>query len=473
MTEGTLIFRPNLSQLTWKRETDFNEQPTNAVMVTPLGIIDEEVRLPDPEINFFAHRNIGEGADISIVAPGARTLTGSIPLIPQNGKILAMMLGAVADTGTDQPTAGGGSTLNGATVVGATTVILTAATDYSVNDYIQIDVGVNAEVRKITVVSTNTLTLDKKLLIAHANLAVCNEVIAPYTHAITGAAILPSMCLEAVYNDGTDDFIRYFRGVKISGGTLSAAEEDKLKVTLDIEAAYAQAHATNTKSVLVPVTTLPYIYHQGTCKFWGTTFARVLDWSINVKRTLNSRRYIASTPADWIASTGYVVGDQVKPTSTYLNGYYYECTVAGTTAASPEPTWPIPIGQTVVDGTATWSCKGVEPIGGYAYEINEGNRDVELTATLIAANDTGSGTNATEAMLELLSPTAAGFDIELVHTRGTNDTVTISNPTAKKCHLRTAPHPLNMGEDYPVSISVLMKGIELSIVDAIPFYPVV
>ena len=48
-----------------------------------------------------------------------------------------------------------------------------------------------------------------------------------------------------------------------------------------------------------------------------------------------------------------------------------------------------------------------------------------------------------------------------------------SNPTAKKCHLKSAPHPLTKAEDSPIAISVLMKGIEISVVDAIPYYPVV
>jgi len=48
------------------------------------------------------------------------------------------------------------------------------------------------------------------------------------------------------------------------------------------------------------------------------------------------------------------VGTEVIPTTE--TGYWYECTVAGT--ASAEPTWPLTIGQTVVDGTATWTCMG-------------------------------------------------------------------------------------------------------------------
>jgi len=327
MAEGSLIYRPNLAQLTWAEESSFNETPTQGAQTIPFGVIDEEVRLPDPEINYFAHRNIGDGADVSIVTPGARTLSGSIPFLVQNGKILAMMLGSCNTTGTG-----------------------------------------------------------------------------PYTHTITGAQILPSMCIEAVMNDGTNNFLRYFRGVKISGGRLSAEEEGELKATIDIEAALAET-SSNTKSTLAAVTTKPYAFHQGTCTFWGTTFARVLNWSIDIKRSVKPRRYIQSTN------------------------------------------------------------------GAFPYEINEGARDIELSATIVAADDLGTGTHGTEAMEELLSPTAAGFDVSLVLTRGANDTITISNPTAQKCHLKSAPHPLGTGEDSPISLSILMKGVEITVVDSISSYP--
>jgi len=328
MAEGSLIYRPNLSQLTWSEESAFNVAAVQGAQTVPFGVIDEDVRLPDPEISYFAHRNIGEGADISIVAPGARSLSGSIPFIPQNGKILAMMLGKCATTGSSDP----------------------------------------------------------------------------YTHAITAEQILPSMCIEAVMNDGTADFLRYFRGVKISGGRLSAEEEGELKASIDIEAAYAEA-STDARSVLAPVTTAPYSFHQGACTFWGTTFARVLNWSIDVKRAVKPRRYIQDTN------------------------------------------------------------------GAFPYEINEGTRDIELTATIVAADDIGSGNHGTESMKELLSPTAAGFDISLLLTRAVNDTITISNPAVKKCHLKSAPHPLTQAEDSPISISVLMKGVEISVVDSIEVYP--
>ncbi len=58
----------------------------------------------------------------------------------------------------------------------------------------------------------------------------------------------------------------------------------------------------------------------------------------------------SATPATWAATTAYVVGNSVRPTSD--DGIRYYCIVAGTSAGS-EPTWPT-IGNVVVDGTVTW-----------------------------------------------------------------------------------------------------------------------
>jgi hypothetical protein len=60
----------------------------------------------------------------------------------------------------------------------------------------------------------------------------------------------------------------------------------------------------------------------------------------------------SGTVAAWAATTAYTAGDQRKPTTP--NGYRYTATT-GTSDAS-EPTWPTTLGDTVVDGTVTWTC---------------------------------------------------------------------------------------------------------------------
>lgn len=56
----------------------------------------------------------------------------------------------------------------------------------------------------------------------------------------------------------------------------------------------------------------------------------------------------------WTATTAYVVGDFVSPTTG--SDTYFECTSAGTSGAS-EPTWPTTAGATENDDSVTWTCR--------------------------------------------------------------------------------------------------------------------
>jgi hypothetical protein len=58
----------------------------------------------------------------------------------------------------------------------------------------------------------------------------------------------------------------------------------------------------------------------------------------------------------WAAETEYAEGDRVHPVTP--NGYYYRCTVAGTSSTG-EPTWPTTPELTVTDGGVTWRCERV------------------------------------------------------------------------------------------------------------------
>jgi hypothetical protein len=60
-----------------------------------------------------------------------------------------------------------------------------------------------------------------------------------------------------------------------------------------------------------------------------------------------------SNTSFWTSGSFYPVGDYVIPTIPSL--YIYRCDASGISAGS-EPTWPTIIGNTVVDGTVTWSC---------------------------------------------------------------------------------------------------------------------
>ena len=65
------------------------------------------------------------------------------------------------------------------------------------------------------------------------------------------------------------------------------------------------------------------------------------------------------TLASWAAATAYSLGAMREPTTP--NGFVYRVTVAGTSHASVEPTWPTSgIGTTVTDGTVTWALVGAK-----------------------------------------------------------------------------------------------------------------
>jgi hypothetical protein len=70
--------------------------------------------------------------------------------------------------------------------------------------------------------------------------------------------------------------------------------------------------------------------------------------------------YKMLTDTAWAADTAYSLGDIVIPKGSgqgALNGFRYECTTAGTSHATTEPTWPTVEGETVEDGTVTWTCR--------------------------------------------------------------------------------------------------------------------
>lgn len=65
--------------------------------------------------------------------------------------------------------------------------------------------------------------------------------------------------------------------------------------------------------------------------------------------------YYEAVEADaFLATTAYTLGQVMRPATR--NGFVYEVTVAGTTAAA-EPTWPTAAGSTVISGTATLTAR--------------------------------------------------------------------------------------------------------------------
>jgi len=124
----------------------------------------------------------------------------------------------------------------------------------------------------------------------------------------------------------------------------------------------------------------------------------------------------------WTAAAVKTVGAFVKPTVS--NNYRYECTTAGTTAAT-EPVWPTEAGITVTDGTVVWTCRdtNVTAAGAPVYPtvigtlVNSGG--VAITAYGTAIEDLNCP--HTKQVLKLASKMwAVGKDGDVVNFSRTN-----------------------------------------------------
>lgn len=108
----------------------------------------------------------------------------------------------------------------------------------------------------------------------------------------------------------------------------------------------------------MPRTDQGVLYLEDTTNYTAIFSIRAPDASgeeILTVDTVSGETVVGFTPAKVERNTAYVVGQKVVPLA--LNGYVYECTVAGTSHATNEPTWPTVLGNTVTDGTVTWRCE--------------------------------------------------------------------------------------------------------------------
>lgn len=116
---------------------------------------------------------------------------------------------------------------------------------------------------------------------------------------------------------------------------------------------------------------------------------------------------------DWAATTAYIVGDVVEPTTP--NTYRYTCTTAGTSAGS-EPTWPTgAIGDTVVDGTVVWTLT---------------SKRHETTEIKLATTSGGLAGATAGAALSIGTTISSGVgNAQEIHIRVTNAVTTVSDTT--------------------------------------------
>jgi len=136
------------------------------------------------------------------------------------------------------------TTLSAPSLVNDTTVTVTSATGIVIGSIIQVDVnsvsGVKtSEVRKVTGVATNTLTLDAALNYAHASAAQVTLVTNPYTHTLNEQNTLPSLTVEK--NIGGFQSLQ-FAGCRANKFDLKADSPTAVTVANEMPFVFAEAN---------------------------------------------------------------------------------------------------------------------------------------------------------------------------------------------------------------------------------------
>jgi hypothetical protein len=85
-----------------------------------------------------------------------------------------------------------------------------------------------------------------------------------------------------------------------------------------------------------------------------------------VEPTVANESTSPATRSAWQATFNYAVGDVVEPVTP--NGFLYQATADAGNSGGAEPTWPTTLGQTVVDGGITWTCRRKPVFGVHANE---------------------------------------------------------------------------------------------------------
>ena len=121
--------------------------------------------------------------------------------------------------------------------------------------------------------------------------------------------------------------------------------------------------------------------------------------------SLGSPTHTVTAANSWATTaainTAYSAGALVIPSGT--NGYIYACVVAGTSGGSP-PSWPTVVGQSVADGTATWTNLGESVT---VWSSAAATWSVPATNTLsfqyAVIYDAQTGTGSTEPLIAVIN----------------------------------------------------------------------
>jgi hypothetical protein len=284
---------------------------------------------------------------------------------------------------------------------------------------------------------------DFLVLDGHAmHLAVGNQArsgtASPYTHTVSEALTLTSICVQAEYIDaaGAASIIRRWFGGKVGSCTWSASEGDFLKMSLGNMTFVNMIHNQSAATTNPPFYTAglvtgiavgtafsspqPYLFSYGSLTFAGTEFARVRSFRLSVNNALEPKYYI---------TTGAQAG------------------TGGLAQQMP-------------------------------YEYREGKRRYDMSMVV----DIEDGQLYKDLLWQGMSNTATasgyrGFQTTLVFNRGTNDTITFSLPgtgtapstglDAMGCFVKSAPHGIDSSQSIvSTTLGVEARSLQIVVVDS-------
>lgn len=195
----------------------------------------------------------------------------------QDALVYAHQTGVTAVTGVT-------TTLSAPSIATATTVTVTSATGIVAGTIIQIDVnsvagGLTSEVRKVTLVSTNTLTLDQALVYAHASAAVVTIVQAPFTHTIQEQNTLPSLTVEK--NAGNFQSLQ-FAGCRVNKYEVKAPTGNS-PVDVTMELMGQSVAVLNSPTAISVSTDVPFVFAEANLLFYNTLRTDVHNVTVSIE----------------------------------------------------------------------------------------------------------------------------------------------------------------------------------------------
>ena len=396
---------------------------------------------------------------------GKQSFAGSLSnILLLNGQPLKYPFGKVATTAGTQANADAINMAAGS-LVGDRVITIDDATGYTVGKWIQVDTNASnkSEVRQILGVSSNTLTLNYPLLSAHADDAVVYEASGVYTHTMQEDAKLPTMTWNVLMRDSDEtadnDLIRRYVGGICNRATLSGAEGEMLRYSWDDvqfmdlvhnqtrhssvtgDSATADIVKNSSSMLLSPIgigadmpnasgafgtpvypTTEPYYFSQGSLIFFGIEFARIVNFSLEISNNVEPKYYVSDTGGKRIPS------EFIEKNREYRMSVSIALPDSFSSSSTTKSLWK----ELILEG-----------------------------------NYAGNGTSSLR-----------GFDMSMVFTRGTNDTITVTSPSStatnafdsQGCFFSRATHNIDQESPLQVDGEIIMRDCKVVVVDAIPVY---